>query len=134
MPLANQRLGVALDGCGRFGDFCLSVLGELPQLPLAGVTDRDHARVLAAAGQRGITAYPHYAALLADDHVDIAFVATPPADHAPMTLAAIGAGNNGPAEGQQQRPPPNSRSSTRRHLAGRGPTQGEPLAPAGPPT
>jgi predicted dehydrogenase len=94
MPLANQRLGVALAGCGRFGDFCLSVLGELPQLLLAGVTDRDHARALAAAGQRGITAYPHYAALLADDRVDIVLVATPPADHAPMTLAAIGAGKH----------------------------------------
>jgi predicted dehydrogenase len=94
MPPANQRLGVALAGCGRFGDFCLSVLEELPQLLLAGVTDRDRARALAAAGQRGIMAYPHYGALLADDRVDIVFVATPPADHAPMTLAAIGAGKH----------------------------------------
>jgi predicted dehydrogenase len=94
MPAADQRLGVALAGCGRFGNFCLSVLGELPQLLLAGVHDRDRARALATAGQRGTTAYPDYAALLADDRVDVVFVATPPADHAPMTLAAIGAGKH----------------------------------------
>jgi predicted dehydrogenase len=94
MPFAKQRLGVALAGCGRFGDFCLSVVGELPQLLLAGVTDRDRGRAQAAASRHGVMAYPHYPALLADGRVDIVIVATPPADHAPMTLAAIGAGKH----------------------------------------
>jgi Oxidoreductase family, NAD-binding Rossmann fold/beta-1,4-mannooligosaccharide phosphorylase len=89
-----RRLGVALAGCGRFGDFCLSAVADLPQLLLVGVTDTDRPRALAAADRRGTTAYPDYDALLADDRVDLVIVATPPADHAPMTLAAITAGKH----------------------------------------
>jgi predicted dehydrogenase len=94
MSPSDRRLGVALAGCGRFGNFCLSAVDDLPELVLAGVTDRDRGRALAAAGRRGIVAYPDYQALLADDRVDIVLVATPPADHAPMALAAIAAGKH----------------------------------------
>jgi predicted dehydrogenase len=94
MTPSKERLGVALVGCGRFGDFCLSAAGGLPQLLPLGVTDTDRARALATAGRHGITAYPDYAALLGDDRVDVVIIATPPADHAPMALAAITAGKH----------------------------------------
>jgi predicted dehydrogenase len=94
MTPPKERLGVALAGCGRFGDFCLSAAGDLPQLLPAGVTDTDRARALATAGRHGIAAHPDYAALLGDDRVDVVIIATPPADHAPMALAAIAAGKH----------------------------------------
>lgn len=94
MAIPPQRLGVALAGCGRFGEFCLQAVGGLPQLVPVGVTDSDRARALALATRHGITAHPNYAALLADDRLDIVIIATPPADHAPMALAAIAAGKH----------------------------------------
>jgi len=50
MTPSKKSLGVALAGCGRFGDFCLSAAGDLPQLLPVGVTDTDPARALATAG------------------------------------------------------------------------------------
>src|SRR6266545_2923749 len=94
MALPQERLGVALAGCGRFGEFCLSAAGELPQLLLVGVTDSDRARAVALAGRHGITIHPDYATLLGDDRVDIVIIATPPVDHASMALAAIAAGKH----------------------------------------
>jgi predicted dehydrogenase len=94
MTLPKERLGVALAGCGRFGDFCLSAVADLPQLLPVGVSDTDRARALATAGRHGIAAHSDYAALLGDDRVDVVIIATPPADHAPMALAAIAAGKH----------------------------------------
>jgi predicted dehydrogenase len=94
MALPKQRLGIALAGCGRFGEFCLPAAGDLPQLRLVGVTDSARARAQAVAARHGITAHPDYAALLGDDRVDILIVATPPADYAPMALAAITVGKH----------------------------------------
>jgi predicted dehydrogenase len=94
MTPSKERLGVALAGCGRFGDFCLSAVADLPQLLPVGVSDTDRARALATAGRHGIAAHSDYAALLDDDRVDVVIIATPPADHAPMALAAIAAGKH----------------------------------------
>jgi predicted dehydrogenase len=94
MTPPQQRLGVALAGCGRFGDYCLSAAADLPGLRPVGVTDTDRGRALAAAGRHGVAAYPDYATLLGDDRADVVIVATPPAEHAPMALAAIAAGKH----------------------------------------
>jgi predicted dehydrogenase len=69
-------------------------VADLPQLLPLGVSDTDRARAVATAGRRGIMAYPDYAALLGDDRVDVVIIATPPAHHATMALAAIAAGKH----------------------------------------
>lgn len=81
-------------GCGRFGEFCLSAFATIPSLTLMGVTDRDQRRAQATAQAFGVTAYSDYLALLADPRVHVVAINTPPAQHAPMTLAAAAAGKH----------------------------------------
>jgi predicted dehydrogenase len=92
--LVPSRLGLGMVGCGRFGEFCLTAFATIPGLTLIGVTDRDQRRAEATAGAFGVTAYSDYAALLADPRVQVVAINTPPALHAPMTLAAAAAGKH----------------------------------------
>ena len=81
-------------GCGRFGEFCLTAFATIPSLSLIGVTDRDQPRAEATAEAFGVAAYSDYLALLADPRVQVVAINTPPALHAPMTLAAAAAGKH----------------------------------------
>jgi predicted dehydrogenase len=90
----RERLGLGLVGCGRFGEFCLTAFATIPSLTLIGVADRDQARAEVSAAAFGVRAYSDYAALLADPGVDVVAINTPPALHAPMTLAAAAAGKH----------------------------------------
>jgi predicted dehydrogenase len=90
----HGRLGLGLVGCGRFGEFCLTAFATIPNLTLIGVADRDQARAEVAAAAFGVTAYSDFEALLADPRVDVVAINTPPALHAPMTLAAAAAGKH----------------------------------------
>jgi predicted dehydrogenase len=92
--LVPGRLGLALVGCGRFGEFCLTAFTTIPNLNLIGVADRDQSRAEVTATAFGVTAYSDYEALLADPGVDVVAINTPPALHAPMTLAAAAAGKH----------------------------------------
>jgi predicted dehydrogenase len=92
--LVPGRLGLALVGCGRFGEFCLTAFATIPNLTLIGVTDRDQRRAEVTARALGVTAYSDYEALLADPGVDVVAINTPPALHAPMALAAAAAGKH----------------------------------------
>jgi predicted dehydrogenase len=92
--LAPRRLGLGLVGCGRFGEFCLSAFATIPDLRLMGVADRDQSRAEVTARAFGVTAYSDYEALLADPGVHVVAINTPPALHAPMTLAAAAAGKH----------------------------------------
>jgi predicted dehydrogenase len=94
VSLVNGRLGLGMVGCGRFGEFCLNAFATIPSLALVGVTDLDRRRAEAAAGAFGITVYSDYVALLADPRVQLVAINTPPALHAPMTLAAAAAGKH----------------------------------------
>jgi predicted dehydrogenase len=81
-------------GCGRFGEFCLTAFATIPNLKLIAVADRDQSRAQVTARAFGVTAYSDYAALLADPGVEVVAINTPPALHAPMTLAAAAAGKH----------------------------------------
>jgi len=87
-------LGLGLVGCGRFGAFCLTAFATIPNLTLMGVADQDRSRAEPTATAFGVTAYSDYEALLADPRVDVVAINTPPALHAPMTLAAAAAGKH----------------------------------------
>ncbi len=90
----RSQLGLGLVGCGRFAEFCLTAFATIPNLKLIGVADRDQRRAEVTATAFGVTAYSDYEALLADPSVDLVAVNTPPALHAPMTLAAAAAGKH----------------------------------------
>jgi len=90
----RSQLGLGLVGCGRFGEFCLTAFATIPNLKLIGVADRDQRRAEVTASAFGVTAYADYEALLADPDVDLVAINTPPALHAPMTLAAAAAGKH----------------------------------------
>jgi predicted dehydrogenase len=90
----RSQLGLGLVGCGRFGEFCLTAFATIPNLTLIGVADRDQRRAEGTAAAFGATAYSDYEALLAAPGVDVVAINTPPALHAPMTLAAAAAGKH----------------------------------------
>ena len=81
-------------GCGRFGEFCLTAFATIPNLALIGVADREQGRAEATARAFGVAAYSGYMALLADPRVEVVAINTPPALHAPMTIAAAAAGKH----------------------------------------
>jgi hypothetical protein len=76
MPLPNERLGIALAGCGRFGAFCLSAVADLPQLLPVGVTDTYRHRARGVAGRHGLVTYPDDDALPGDERVHVIIIAT----------------------------------------------------------
>ncbi|MGH3507189.1 MAG: Gfo/Idh/MocA family protein, partial [Nocardioidaceae bacterium] len=86
-----RRMGLGLVGAGRFATFVATSLESLPQVEVRAVADgqAESARLLAdrydARAARGMEQ------LLADPGVDIVVIATPPADHAALTVAAISA-------------------------------------------
>jgi predicted dehydrogenase len=86
---------VGLLGYGAIGHEHSRAVRAVPGLELAAVCDVSPARVAAAiehAPQARGHATPH--ALLTDDGVDLVVVSTPPASHAPWSLAALEAGKH----------------------------------------
>ena len=87
-------LGLGLVGAGRFAAFVADAVADLPEVAVRAVADRrpDAARDLAAAhAAHATTAWTD---LLDDDRVEAVVIATPPADHVEMALAALDAGRH----------------------------------------
>lgn len=85
------RLGIA--GAGAMGELHCRVASQLVgRFELVGVHDRDHARARAVGQQFGVAAYDRFEELL--DLVDAVVIATPPAAHAPLAIAALEAGRH----------------------------------------
>jgi len=92
---ADQTTSIAIVGCGYVADsyrHCLPL--HAGTLALAGVYDRDPARLRAFADCWGDRTYPDLDALLADPAVGIVVNLTPPEAHAEVTLAALDAGKH----------------------------------------
>ncbi|HEV3496697.1 MAG TPA: Gfo/Idh/MocA family oxidoreductase, partial [Actinomycetes bacterium] len=81
-------LGLGLVGAGRFGAVILEAAAELPGLRPVAVADRDRARADALAAAHRLEACDPER-LLADQRVSVVAIATPPADHARLALAAL---------------------------------------------
>ena len=91
----SLRIGIA--GCGRIaGYFHLPILCRLPGAELVALSDVDPSRMAAAGAEHAAHARRHGTpeALIADPGVDAVVLCTPPAQHAPLAIAAFAAGKH----------------------------------------
>ncbi|HUG54895.1 MAG TPA: Gfo/Idh/MocA family oxidoreductase [Vicinamibacteria bacterium] len=89
-------LGIGLVGCGRAGVLLhLPALSRVRGVRVTALADTEPARLAEAARLAPTAAtYGDYRRLLEDPRVDLAAVCVPPAAHAPVAVAAIGAGKH----------------------------------------
>jgi predicted dehydrogenase len=87
-------IGLGLVGAGRFANFLADVASTLPGVRVVAVADVHGPAASALAARCGATPYDGWPALLADPEVDAVLVATPPADHARIAVAALEAGKH----------------------------------------
>jgi predicted dehydrogenase len=90
---APHRLGLL--GCGSFGTFLADAIAELPTAELAAVADtQKDLAVGVAAAHPSAAIETDLDGLLADRHIDIVVIATPPWTHAPLAAHALRAGRH----------------------------------------
>lgn len=87
-------LGLGLVGCGSFGAYVLDAVAGLPGLHIAAVADPEPSRAKPLGDRHGVAALDGLDALLGTEGVDIIALATPPATHAEMAVAALRAGKH----------------------------------------
>lgn len=94
MPPHKKTYRAALVGTGSIGDAHVrAVEATQGRVTLVSAVDIDAQRVGDFARRNGIPShYTDYAAMLAKEKPDIALIATPPAQHVPMSIAAMEAG------------------------------------------
>lgn len=85
---------IALVGTGFVADYYMTTLANHPALTLAGVWDRDAARLEAFRACHDVPVYPDLAALLADAAVQIVVNLTTPESHYEITSRALAAGKH----------------------------------------
>nr|WP_277349689.1 Gfo/Idh/MocA family oxidoreductase [Planosporangium thailandense] len=85
-----MRLGIV--GAGGFATFVAGAVRDLASVRVTAVADADRTRVDRLAGVLSARPSADWRALLTDDEVDAVVVATPPATHAEIALAALRAG------------------------------------------
>jgi predicted dehydrogenase len=92
---ALPPLGVALIGWGAIGSDHATAVQETAGLELVAICDQNPARL--AEAQQAFPAsrgYQTVEQVLADPHIDVAIVATPPNTHAPLTHRLLEAGKH----------------------------------------
>lgn len=85
---------VAIVGCGYVADFYLATLKQYPWLEVAGVFDRDPARLQAFCAHYRLRPYESLAALLADESVGIVVNLTNPRSHFEVSMRCLEAGRH----------------------------------------
>ncbi len=81
-------------GCGMIADFHARAIAMLPDATLRGVADHAPERAANFAKSHGARAYEDYAAMLADDAIDVICICTPSGHHAENAIAALRAGKH----------------------------------------
>ncbi len=96
MPVDGTGPGmkIALVGTGFVADYYMTTLANHPALALAGVWDRDAARLEAFRTFHNVPAYSDLDALLADPAVQIVVNLTTPESHYEITSRALAAGKH----------------------------------------
>ncbi len=89
---ADLRLGLV--GAGRFATFLAAVVAAVDGLRLVAVADPEDDAAARLAAAHGLTAYDDWHRLIADEQLDVVVVATPPATHAEVAIAALRGGRH----------------------------------------
>lgn len=95
-PAANDRINVAMIGCGARAHELMAAILQLPQAQIVGLVDAYTGRVERALDRVKGSAkkYPDYRAVLADPSIDALVVATPDHLHKPIIVDAVRAGKD----------------------------------------
>jgi len=86
------RAGVV--GAGRFATFLTGAVRDLPDIRFTAVADPDAPRAARLAATLAARPLTDWRELVGADDVDIVVIATPPASHAEVALAAVRAGRH----------------------------------------
>ncbi|MBT8400402.1 MAG: Gfo/Idh/MocA family oxidoreductase, partial [Rhodothermia bacterium] len=84
-----KRYRIGLIGYGGFGRFLHSAWSDIPSVEVAAVADTDPTRE-----PSGVSFYSDWQGLIDDPMLDIVAVATPPATHATIAVAALRRGKH----------------------------------------
>ncbi|MBI1877896.1 MAG: Gfo/Idh/MocA family oxidoreductase [Chloroflexi bacterium] len=90
----QEKLGVAILGCGNIAGPYAENLSAYPEIDLVGVTDVDTGRAEALAAKFGCRAYPSMEAMLADERVELVVNLTIHHAHAETTTRCLEAGKH----------------------------------------
>jgi len=90
----ERKLALGLIGCGAFGQFCLETYWQMPQVRIAAVADVAAVAADAAARKFSVPGLHDPAELIGRDDVDIVHIATPPASHHELAMAALTSGKH----------------------------------------
>ncbi|MCM2578679.1 Gfo/Idh/MocA family protein [Streptomyces meridianus] len=91
---ADGTLGLGLVGCGAFGAYVLDAVAGLPGLRVTAVADADPVRARTLADAHGSAVCSGPDDLLQRSDVHVVALATPPAGHADLAVAALRAGRH----------------------------------------
>lgn len=84
----HDPLRLGLIGCGAFGRFCLEAYASLPEVKVTAVADVRKEAAEALGREAHVPAFDDPRELIEASEVDIVHVATPPASHCELVLAA----------------------------------------------
>jgi predicted dehydrogenase len=90
----ERPLGIGLVGCGSFGLFCLDAFATMHEVRIAAVADQRPGAAKHAGERFGAAVVTDLRELTRREDVDIVHVATPPASHHELVLAALHAGKH----------------------------------------
>ena len=92
--MTDEVLGLGLIGCGSFGLFCMEAYAQMHGVRIAAVADINAAAADRAADRFGAVAHCEPADLIRREDVHIVHIATPPASHHKLVMAALAAGKD----------------------------------------
>jgi predicted dehydrogenase len=90
----SAPLGLGIVGAGRFAAFVADAVTDLPDVEVRAVADPRTTAASALASAHDARAVPDWAGILDDDEVEAVVVATPPAAHADIAVAALDSGRH----------------------------------------
>lgn len=92
--MADEALGYALVGCGRFGRFCLANYRDMKDIRPVAVADADAALARQTADEVGVVPLGSLEQVLQRSDVDIVHIATPPSTHGAFAIQCMEAGKH----------------------------------------
>ena len=90
----NDALSIAVAGCGSFGKQMADFLGTLPGFRISAVCDVDSEKALALGKKLNVPAHTCFERCLEESRAEAVALFTPNHLHAPMAIAAAGAGKH----------------------------------------